>query len=492
MILTQAKNIILGGSGSQDFYFSNNSLLLRLDANLSDSSSNNFSLSGYGTTNTVGISGALFGGSTSDYIEAPLDSAFNFGTGEFTIELWAYPTRTGSHTCIARWGGGNNLYFLSLETTVGVVVYIAGSGTAVITGGTIAVNQWQHIALTKQGSNLKAFLNGSQVGSTYNIGSASLSANNTNLRIGRDFITNSPFQGYIDEIRITKGVCRYSSSFSVPTRPFPDSPPIAAKKIYRGSDLVYTGGDVTDSDAVAYIAAVEAADGSSLESSTKININNFVVGCKADGIWSAIKSCCILAGARTYLGALVPLKGTAPTASLDLLNQSLYSRSVGFQGGSTAAARWIDTNRLNNADPRDNAHAAIYSSIIDAGVPLGSSNVLAGEITIRPYNGASSAFRAHDNSPVVAAATLAGFSGVSRNDPNLINYIHPSIGLTSLGVSSSNPNNAPNNIYVFRRNNDLSPSYYGGKISFYSIGTYLDLNLLKARVDALMAALTAL
>jgi hypothetical protein len=68
-----------------------------------------------------------------------------------------------------------------------------------------------------------------------------------------------------------------------------------------------------DADAATYIAAVETEDAQALESAVKTAINDFVVGCKADGIWDAIKSSCIMAGARTLSGALVPLKGTGPT-----------------------------------------------------------------------------------------------------------------------------------------------------------------------------------
>jgi hypothetical protein len=68
-----------------------------------------------------------------------------------------------------------------------------------------------------------------------------------------------------------------------------------------------------DSNALTYINAVEAADGQALELNVKLVINDFVVGCKADGIWDAIKASCILAGARTLPGALVPLVGSAPT-----------------------------------------------------------------------------------------------------------------------------------------------------------------------------------
>ena len=68
-----------------------------------------------------------------------------------------------------------------------------------------------------------------------------------------------------------------------------------------------------DPDAQSYITAVEAADGQALEVGVRDAINAFVVGCKSDGIWAAIKAACIMAGARTLAGALVPLVGTAPT-----------------------------------------------------------------------------------------------------------------------------------------------------------------------------------
>jgi len=120
-----------------------------------------------------------------------------------------------------------------------------------------------------------------------------------------------------------------------------------------------------DPDAAAYITAVEAADTAAgqtggLEEKTKIAIDNFVLGCKADGIWSAIKASCILAGARTLSGALVPLAGTAPTNVGGLFLSGDYNRKTGLVGdGST---KYLDSNRANNADPQNNAHFSIYQS----------------------------------------------------------------------------------------------------------------------------------
>jgi hypothetical protein len=194
-----------------------------------DSSNNNFTLSAFGDTQIslaqkkFNNSSGFFDG-TGDYLEAPLNSAFEFGTGDFTIEMWVYPTRTGFHTCIARWSsGGNNAFFISVDTTSGIAVYINDASPAKITGGTIVANQWQHIALTRQGASVKAFINGIQAGSTFNIGTAAINSSTNKLRIGYDHFGNLFFQGYIDEVRVTKGVARYTSNFTTPTSPFPNT-----------------------------------------------------------------------------------------------------------------------------------------------------------------------------------------------------------------------------------------------------------------------------
>lgn len=116
---------------------------------------------------------------------------------------------------------------------------------------------------------------------------------------------------------------------------------------------------VFDPDAAAYIAAVEAADGQPLEPAVKTAINSFVVGCKADGIWAAIKAACILAGARTLSGALVPLAGTAPTnfnfwgdADPSWANVSLLLRMNGANASTTfsdSSDNALAVSRFGNA-----------------------------------------------------------------------------------------------------------------------------------------------
>lgn len=103
-----------------------------------------------------------------------------------------------------------------------------------------------------------------------------------------------------------------------------------------------------DSDAATYISAVEAADGQALESTTKKAINDFVVGCKADGIWDAIETGCLLIAAKTLDGCLVPLKGNAPT-NIGFVSSD-YNRKTGLKGDGSSKRLISNWTPLNYAD----------------------------------------------------------------------------------------------------------------------------------------------
>ena len=234
-----------------------------------------------------------------------------------------------------------------------------------------------------------------------------------------------------------------------------------------------------DPDAAAYITAVETADGQALEEPVKIAIDNFVLGCKADGTWNAIKASCILAGARTLSGALVPLAGTAPT-NFNFVSGD-YDRKTGLVGD--ASTKYLDSNRDNNADPQNSQHMVVYATNIgslgkgfisvESGPGLGSSNVV--------YGSNGLLFTRSRSSLGSSSASLApGLVGISRG--NASSYLTRSnkqntvINVASDGVLSET-------IYIYRRNlNEVS----NARLAFYSIGESLDLALLDARVTDLV------
>jgi len=245
----------------------------------------------------------------------------------------------------------------------------------------------------------------------------------------------------------------------------------------------------TDSDAIAYLAAVAAADGSAVERSVAIAIDDFVKGLKADGLWSAIGSACVLAGARTVAGALVPLKGAAPTGYN--WTASDYSRSLGLKGdGST---KYIDSNRANNADGQDDKHLAVYAtSIASSGKggyiggyttsPSINSQIIRGGVALTVSSSLN------DATGSTVALTSAGLIAASRLSTA---FSLRADGVTT-GSTSSTTGNHSLNLHLFARNGDGSPNLYSdARLSFYSAGASLDLALLDARVSALMSALGA-
>jgi hypothetical protein len=251
-----------------------------------------------------------------------------------------------------------------------------------------------------------------------------------------------------------------------------------------------------DTDAGNYIQAVEAADGQALEAATRQAINNFVLGCKADGTWNAIKASCILAGARTLNGALQPLVGTAPT-NFNFVSGN-YNRKTGLVGDGSS--KYLNSNRNNNADPQNSKHMAVYVSTAatvgggstsnSAPTYLGAGNNATGASQIGltssnveyRLNGASSTLD--------SSSTALGFIGMARQSSLNYQYRAQSSNGTA-PVASESPYNG--NLGIFRTATGafISFTYVDGRLAFYSIGESLDLALLDARVTALIAAFAA-
>jgi hypothetical protein len=237
-----------------------------------------------------------------------------------------------------------------------------------------------------------------------------------------------------------------------------------------------------DSNALTYINAVETADGQELEFGVKTAINNFVVGCKADGIWTAIKASCILAGARTLSGALTPLVGAAPSGIL--ITSGNYDRVMGIVGNG--GDRRITTSRNNNSDPQNNNHNAVFIT-----VPFSTSGVSYAEyITSADASSTgANAFLTFESllyvrsrrsaSTLVGSITPSGLLGHSRSASASFTR---RVNTTNLTVSATSETPNSTQIAVGR--------YTRTRYGFYSVGEALDLARLETRVSGLMNAIS--
>jgi prepilin-type N-terminal cleavage/methylation domain-containing protein len=229
-------NIAISGSGGtiatptapSDPYWNNVSLLLNFDGSngsttFIESSSNGFTVTAFGdaqisTTDPKFGTGALTLDGNGDYLQTPADSAFQFGTGDFTIECWVYLNSGNSNDGLfsLEASSGNKIPAVNVEA--GQWRLSLTTGVTEFTQGTAITGVWQHLALIRNGTDVKLFINGTQLGATR---TNSTNYTTNKLSIGYYFSSSFAINARIDEFRVTKGVARYTANFTPPTEPFP-------------------------------------------------------------------------------------------------------------------------------------------------------------------------------------------------------------------------------------------------------------------------------
>lgn len=243
-----------------------------------------------------------------------------------------------------------------------------------------------------------------------------------------------------------------------------------------------------DTDAVKYIKAVEIADGQSLEPEVAFAINDFVVGCKIDGIWDAIKASCILMGARTLSGALVPLVGSAPT-NVNFVSGD-YNRKTGLVGNGSS--KELLAGRNANDEPQNNVHISCF--VTERETALNRAYLGAGN-----FGTLGSTF-IETNSPAVTSQinffcrtnsftrgllhSQTGLLGMSRSSGTTFSVRFGDLSDT-LSSNSQSPVNAEYRVF------SLGSKWGSSRQAFYSFGESLDLALLDTRVSDLYTAIGA-
>ena len=168
-------------------------------------------------------SGSMSFDGTGDYLVAPVtaNQNFNFGTGDFTVEMWFYANSLSASTyaglCGCNEGAAGTSQWGAYVRSNGVFFF--GANDTLTGGGTVATSTWYHYAATRSGTTVRVFLNGVQQASVTTSGS--YTSSNVGFRVGDDPTSANPaFNGYIDDLRITKGYARYITNFTPTTTAF--------------------------------------------------------------------------------------------------------------------------------------------------------------------------------------------------------------------------------------------------------------------------------
>ena len=204
-----------------DPYYGYTSLLLHMDGtsgstDFVDSGPNALTVTAVGnaqisTTQSKygGASGSFDG--TGDYLTVASNAALAFGTGDFTVEFWMYITSRKAYGYILNTQGGTNALYVSFDAA-GNYLRLTNDTTVYAISPTLNLAQWYHISVVRSNGSSRVYVDG--VGGTAVACSASFVQ--TGPLVGGTASANY-FQGYIDDLRITK-YARYTSAFTPPTQ----------------------------------------------------------------------------------------------------------------------------------------------------------------------------------------------------------------------------------------------------------------------------------
>ena len=168
-----------------------------------------------------GTGSVEFDGTGDKLVTPPSENAV-FGTGDFTIECWLYvASNPAQFTCIAsNWAGADPSWNLNFSNGSGNIRFNNNGSVFLTSSSAITTGQFVHIAVARSGTSLKMFFDGVEVASATN--STSFGNASTGINIGMYYNNTYPLNGLIDDLRITRGVARYTSAFTPPTAAFPD------------------------------------------------------------------------------------------------------------------------------------------------------------------------------------------------------------------------------------------------------------------------------
>lgn len=166
--------------------------------------------------------GSMYFDGTGDWltINAPTN-LLNFGTGDFTIECWVYPITISNSAAIIDTRNSDILgaWDFSLLSTSKLDFIYGASRLSSTTN--ISTNIWTHISVTRASGVIRLFINGVVETTTATYSSAIDALSFTSIGGGRgtasDSVTGYYLNGYLDDLRITKGVARYTANFVPPS-----------------------------------------------------------------------------------------------------------------------------------------------------------------------------------------------------------------------------------------------------------------------------------
>jgi len=164
------------------------------------------------TEDPVFGSSCIEGNGTSK-LQIPTSDDFNFGTGDFTIDLWVKVLEPSVRQRIL-----SNRYDNGWDLQLNSGRFYFYGGTVLIANEIVVADTWYHVAVVRESGTASIYINGLFVQSDSNF---TISNSTEDLFVsGRPIFGDGGITGYIDELRISKGIARWTENFTPPTEPY--------------------------------------------------------------------------------------------------------------------------------------------------------------------------------------------------------------------------------------------------------------------------------
>ena len=227
-----------------------------------DSSNKNLTVS-YSSGDQLSNTQKKFGATSlyvADNVTISSSDGFNMGTGDFTIEGWYYLTQFNNHFLYDQWassstGSGNVQIYVKSNEGGAIRVYYDGGSKFTTTGG-FSLNTWTHLAVVRYSNTITVYFNGTADGTTQSY--SGQFGKTGDLYIGDQHSGGGGApQMYVDDLRVTKGLARYTSNFTAPTTAHLTSAGDSLKNIIVNEDadgvIIGTSGISTTRIAKAWV-----------------------------------------------------------------------------------------------------------------------------------------------------------------------------------------------------------------------------------------------
>jgi len=309
------------------------------------------------TAPTASPGAGLFNG-TADYLSTPANAAFQL-TGDFTIEAWinisSFP---GAYAMLVGSAATATTDYFAIRSSNQIELGIGGSSATFPTWSfTWKFNTWYHIAITRSGTALSAYVNGTALSGSQT-SSAQFFNTGSGLQIGRYGVTAAPyyFNGYISNLRIVKGTAVYTGNFTPPTLAFLQTSGSASASSYSSTTNVNTSFAAANTSLLVNLADsnyVSATNG--VQNNTFVDNSNYAFPITRNG--SATQGSVTPYWPNGYWGNYF---GTANTDYLSVTSSAVLA----FGTGAYTVEFWVYLPVYNNPN-----------RIIDLGSAAGSFGV---------------------------------------------------------------------------------------------------------------------